>query len=327
MNYIKIAKRWSKAGFSVIPVTAEKNPAIHTWTEFQKRPMTDEECEKYFKDVWGIALLMGTSKKLTALDLDLKYSNDKFFLENYKKEIPNKLLKKFYVQTTKNHGMHFVFSSDVVENNQKLASRETTVEEKHEVYIDNYKNLRTRGKALKIALNHKSLTFLETRGEGGYILIHPSPGYEPVYGKIQHLTAEEYENVMVISRSFNEYEELNRDFKIEKYRNSDINPFEEFNNRGDVLKILYDNGWEDVPGGQKLNSKSVRLKRAGNPSSKSSALFDKETRVFNVFSTSTNFEANRGYSAASVFVLLEADGDTEYAYKLLIEKGFGEKLS
>lgn len=322
-DFIKIAKQWSNAGYSIIPVNSEKNPAIPTWTEFQKRSMTPEECDKYFKNTWGIALLMGTDKKLTALDLDLKYSENKHFLEIYKKALGKKLLERFYVQSTMNKGMHFVFSSDVVENNQKLASRETSPEEKHEVYLDNYQNLRTRGKALKIATNHKSLTFLETRGEGGYILISPSPGYEKIFGKIGHLSTEEYNEVMTISRSFNEYQEEHRDFKMQKYKNSDVNPFDEFNSRGDVISILLDNGWEEV--GSSKNS--IRLRRAGNPSSKSSALYDKVTRVFNVFSTSTNFEPNRGYSASSVFVLLEADGDTEYAYKLLIEKGFGEKLS
>lgn len=320
-NYVKIAKKWSKAGFSVIAVNSEKNPAMHTWTEYQNKPMTDEECEKYFKDCWGIALLMGGQKKLTALDLDLKYSENKHFLEDYKKSLGGKFLKRFYVQSTMNNGMHFIFSSDKVENNQKLASRETSPEEKHEVYIDNYQNLRTRGKALKIASNHKSLAFLETRGEGGYVLIYPSPGYNKIYGKIGHFSSEEYDEIMTISRSFNEYQEISRNFKMEKYRNSDVNPFEVYNERGDVLALLYDNGWESV--GESKNS--VRLKRAGNPSSKSSALYDKVTRVFNVFSTSTNFEANRGYAPASVFMLLEADNDVEEGYKLLINKGFGEK--
>jgi hypothetical protein len=320
-DYREIAKKWSKAGYSVIGVNAEKNPAMGSWTEFQKRPMTPEECDKYFSDVWGIALLMGGKKKLTALDLDLKYSNNKHFLDKYKKSLGGKLLKSFYIQTTMNKGMHFVFSSDKVENNQKLASRETSPEEKHEVYIDNYSNLRTRGKALKIATNHKSLTFLETRGEGGYILISPSPGYTKVCGKIQNITSEEYEQVMTISRSFNEYQEISRNFKVEKYRNSDINPFEVYNERGDVLSLLYDNGWECVSD----NKNNVRLKRAGNPSSKSSALFDKQTRVFSVFSTSTNFEPNRGYAPASVFMLLEVDNDVEEGYKLLINKGFGER--
>jgi hypothetical protein len=247
------------------------------------------------------------------------------FFDRYKKAIPRSIINKFYVQTTKNNGVHFVFSCDVVENNQKLASRETTPEERHEVYMDNFDNLRTRGKALKVATNHKSLVIVETRGEGGYIVLAPSPGYKNVFGKIKSITKEDYEQIMTISRSFNEHFEVYRDFKVEKYRNYDINPFEIFNERGDVLAMLYDNGWEDTEGGNRQGSRSVRLKRAGNPTSKSSALYDKETKVFNVFSTSTNLEANRGYAPASLFTILEADGDVEEARRILISKGFGEK--
>lgn len=323
MNYIEIAKKWSKNGFSVIPVNSEKNPAIPTWTEYQTRPMTQEECEKHFSDCWGIALVMGTEKMLTAIDIDLKNVIVCDFFENYKKSIPRKIIDKFYVQSTKNKGMHFVFTSDVLENNQKLACRETTPEEKHEVYLDNFKSLRTRGMALRIATNHKSVVTIETRGNGGYIVIAPSPGYTAVCGKIDHLTKEEYESLMEISRSFNEYMELHRDFKMERYRNSDVNPFEEFNERGDVLDVLYQNGWELVA----ENKNNVRLKRPGNPLSKSSALYDKKTRVFNVFSTSNNLEANRGYAPASLFTLLMANGDLDEARKLLLQKGFGEKLS
>ena len=62
-NYVELAKQYSKAGYSVIPVTSEKIPAIRDWSQFQTRPMTEKECEQYFANCWGIALLMGGSKK------------------------------------------------------------------------------------------------------------------------------------------------------------------------------------------------------------------------------------------------------------------------
>lgn len=319
-DYIKIAKKWSEAGYSVIPVNSEKNPAIPTWTEFQKRPMTPEECEKYFKDCWGIALVMGTQKKLTAIDIDLKNCVVSDFFERYKKSIPKSILKKCYVQSTKNNGWHFVFSSTKVETNTKLASRETSPEEKHTVYLECFQNLRTRGLALKIASDHKSLVIIETRGEGGYIVISPSPGYKAVYGKIDFLDEGQYDELMTISRSFNEYVEISRDFRIEKYRNRDVDPFEEFNKRGDVLKILYEHGWERVDETKKV----VRLKRPGK-SSPSSALYDKETRVFRNYSTSASLDA-RAYSPSSIFTILECENDVSEANRKLLEMGFGEKM-
>ena len=62
-NYVELAKQYSKAGYSVIPVTSEKIPAIRDWSQFQTRHMTEKECETYFSNSWGIALLMGGSKK------------------------------------------------------------------------------------------------------------------------------------------------------------------------------------------------------------------------------------------------------------------------
>jgi len=67
------------------------------------------------------------------------------------------------------------------------------------------------------------------------------------------------------------------------------------------------------------------LKRAGNPKSGSSALFDTDTRVFNCFSTSTNFDVGRGYSPTDVFTLLECDNDLSIAFRKLIAEGYGEE--
>ena len=71
--------------------------------------------------------------------------------------------------------------------------------------------------------------------------------------------------------------------------------------------------------------KSIRLKRAGNPKSGSSALFDTDSRILNVFSTSTCFDVNRGYSPTDIFVLLECEGDLSLAFRKLVAEGFGEE--
>lgn len=59
-DFINIAKEYSSRGFSVIPVSPiTKQPTIGDWSQFQKRPMTLEECEKNFKNSKGIAVLCG----------------------------------------------------------------------------------------------------------------------------------------------------------------------------------------------------------------------------------------------------------------------------
>lgn len=325
-NYVKLAQQYSKAGYSVIPVTAEKQPAIPNWGIFQTRPMKDEECEKHFSNVWGIALLCGGTKMVTGLDFDTKYTLYNDLVEKYKAKIPPKLLKKMYVQTTKSGGFHWLFSCDIVEGNQKLASRYSTAYERDETYREAFSDSKTRDRALKIATNDKVKVLIETRGGqpnvcGGYVVMSPSPGYEFVYGKINHITEEEYHLLMEVARSFNEVIEEKKDVRLEKYKDWKVSPFDDFNTRGDVLGILLDNGWEQVGRG----GKSIRLKRAGRTSSQSSALFDPESRVFNCFSTSTVFDTGRGYSPADVFITLEADGDASEAFKKLIQLNYGEQ--
>ena len=326
-SFIDLAKQYSKAGYSVIPVTSEKIPAIRDWSQFQTRPMTDKECEINFSNCWGIALLMGGAKKCSAIDFDLKYDLSGDLFERFKQALPNELLKKMYVQTTKNKGYHFIFSSDIVEPNQKLASRYTTEYEKHSTYMEAFNNKDTRSKALKIALNDSVRVLLETRGgstvvSGGYVVMSPSLGYEHIYGKINHISTEDYNLLLETARSFNDVIEQRKDLRIEKYKDWKLSPFTDYNERADVISLLLDNGWEECRGSR---GKSIRLKRAGNPKSGSSALFDTDSRILNVFSTSTCFEVNRGYTPTDIFVLLECENDLSVAFKKIVAEGFGEE--
>lgn len=329
-NYIRTAKAYSKEGYSVIPVTSEKVPAIRNWGIWQTRPMTDIECEQHFQDCFGIALLMGGTKRLTAIDFDLKYDLSTDLFDRFKKSLPVELLKKMYVQTTKNGGYHFVFSSPIVEPNQKLASRYTTADEKHQTYIKAYQDPQNKDKALKMALNDKMRVLIETRGGsnticGGYVLISPTSGYVHTHGKFNEISEGDYHLILETARMFNQVVEEKKDIRLDKYVEWDLSPFADYNLRGDVLSVLYASGWEECRNGY---GNSVRLRRAGAVTSASSALFDPQTRLFNCFSTSTSFDVNRSYSPSDVFVELEAEGDASLAFKKLIGLGFGiEKLN
>ena len=133
-DFVKLAKAYSKAGYSVIPVTSTKIPTIREWRQYQNKPMTTEECEKYFKGAYGMALICGGANNITALDFDLKYDFSGDLIDRYKAKIPKSLLKKMFVQKTQSGGYHFVFSCPhILEGNQKLASRFTTADDKYMV--------------------------------------------------------------------------------------------------------------------------------------------------------------------------------------------------
>ena len=318
---IELAKQLSKKGYSVIPVGADKTPTVWDWGKYQMRPMTEDEIEKHFKGAYGIAMLMGTKLGLTAVDFDLKYSLTTDFYERVKSTVPVGILRKLYVQSTRNGGFHWIWKCpERMEGNQKLAQRLTTPEEKHEVYLEEFKDINRRANALKTASNHKVKVLIETRGDGGYILLNPTPGYEHVYGKVQELTPEEHDTVLEAMRQFNEYVEPVKNFKMYNKNYNGVNPFEEFNKRGDALKLLLDNGWTITY----ENHSTVRLRRPGNDASPSSAMYDLDTKILNVFSTSTVFDVGRGYMPANVFTVLEADNDTGLAFTKLCELGFNE---
>lgn len=321
-NYSELAKKYIKAGFSVIPVSSNKTPSVREWGKYQIAKMSEEEADKHFNNVFGIALLGGTEKNITILDFDLKYSLRSDFFDNFKKALPVDLLQKMYVQSTMSGGYHFIFSCKKVENNMKLCSRYTTPYEKHETYLEAFNDPKTRDKALRIASNDMSRILIETRGNGGYALLSPSPGYKHVYGKIQEISIEEYDLLMETARSFSEVIEERKDIRLEKYNKEfEVSPFADFNERFDVISYLEDNGWEVMKG----QGKSIRLKRAGNPSSGSSALFDTESRLMNVFSTSTIFDVGRAYSPADIFILLDCNNDTSLAFSKMVDLGYGKE--
>jgi len=270
---------------------------------------------------------MGGAKKLSAIDFDLKFDLTGDLFERYKQALPVELLQKMYVQSTVNKGFHFIFSCDTVEPNQKLCSRYTTSHEQHQVYMENFNNPKTRDQALRIASNHRFLTTIETRGGsdticGGYVLMSPTKGYTHVFGKIQTISTEEYDLLLSTARSLSEVSEERKDIRLDRYKDWALSPFSDFNARFDVVTYLEENGWEVMKG----NGKSVRLRRAGNPSSGSSALFDPESRKLNVFSTSTIFDVNRAYTAADIFLLIECENDMSVAFSKMISMGFGEEI-
>jgi hypothetical protein len=328
MDYRKIAKEFISAGFCIIPTTSNKIPSIGNWRIFQKRSPTLDEIEKNFSDCEGVAMLCGGIWRVVCIDVDCKNDLIGNLFDRVKEAIPNRILLKCYIQSTVNNGHHIVFKAPAsrLSGNEKLASRYTTPEERHVVYLENYEDPATRPKALNIAYNYKFLCTVETRSgdkenAGGYFLIAPSKGYKPIYGKIGELTEEEYDEMMAAIRSLNEVRELEPKQKLSDTTDWEKSPFEHFNEEGDILSILTDNGWEITDRGKR----NIRIKRPGKTSSKSSGMVDVETNLLYVFSSGSIFECNRGYNAVSVLSILNFEGDMSKTYHHIVDIGFGIK--
>lgn len=327
METKKAARKYLEAGFSIIPTTANKIPAIGNWMKYQKLPMTSVEFENLFHEEHNIGLLTGGAQRIVCLDADMKYDLSGDLWLRFKTAVPNSILKKVMCQTTQNKGFHLVFRAPAsrLVGNEKLAARPTTAYEKHITYMEAFNNPDTMEVAAKMAVNDTSRILFETRSGsagscGGYFLIYPSIGYTHLGGKIGELSEDEYDIIMAAARSFNQVRDFEKPLEKHEYtQNWEVNPFDHYNETGDILSVLESNGWVALP----QQGKDIRLKRPGQTFAKHSAILDTRKSIFNCFSTSTRFDVNKGYSAASVFIMLECENDSSLGYKKLIEMGYG----
>jgi hypothetical protein len=301
---IKAAKLYKQNNLSII-ATGDTKRAIMAWKEYQSRIATDEELERQFAHpkAKGIAVVCGAvSGNLEVIDIDLKNDVTGILYQNLLTEIGS-LISKLYIVRTKSGGYHFYYRCETIEGNIKLASRPATEAE------------------LKENPHLKQVVLIETRGEGGYVIAPPTEGYERQNDfNIQVLTIDERDQLLSICRSFNEIIEQVQ--TVREYQSGySKTPWDDFNERGDIVAILVKNGWTIV----NETTERVVFKRPGQTESKSSGDYHKGLKLFKVFTTSTQFDAGKGYNHYATYTYLEHNKDYSKAAKELIKQGYGEQ--
>ena len=301
---IKAAQFYKQNNLSVI-ATGETKRAIMAWKEYQTRIATDEELQKQFAHpkVKGVAVICGAvSGNLEVIDIDLKNDTTGTLYERLKAEIGS-LISKLYIVRTRSGGYHFYYRCESIEGNIKLASRPATEsEQKDNPHV-------------------KQVVLIETRGEGGYVIAPPTEGYEKqTEFKIQVLTIDERDQLLSACRSFNEVIEQVQ--TVREYQSGySKTPWQDFNERGDIVSVLTRNGWAIV----NETTERVVFKRPGNTDSKTSGDYHKGLKLFKVFTTSSQFEPGKGYNHYAVYTMMEHNGDFSKAAKQLINDGYGEQ--
>ena len=317
-------------GLQFIPVNENKQPLVKGWQ--------DTIAKHNLSNCYGVGLVCGkVSGGIEVIDADEKYSLDGKLFENYKKEIHRQnptLLKKLVIAKTVNNGYHVIYRCEKIEGNLKLANRETTAEEKETTYKKSYDAASIAGKndsdaktfAKKSSDNDKVRVLLESRGVGGMIVCSPTKGYDFIFGDLQSIstiTPNERDLLFAVARQFNEYlEEAVTHTAKEVPKTAGLSPFEDFDNRGDVVSLLEKNGWKIV----KQKGQKTLLLRPGQSTAESSGNYDHARKWFSVFTTSTEFEPQKAYRPYAVFAILECNKNFSDASRKLLDLGYGERL-
>ncbi|WP_316778068.1 bifunctional DNA primase/polymerase [Pedobacter antarcticus] len=314
-------------GISLIPVrekdevnrygkTSVAKSPYGKWKEFQFRKATKEELWHNMeeKHTTAVAIVCGiVSGNIEAIDIDVKFKSgiDEILFKDIQHFYPE-LFTKLRIHQTPSSGFHIIYrvaATHPVPGNLKLAGRIAT-EEEISLQL-------SRG----ISHPNREINFLETRGEGGYILAPPSLGYL-IYknAPIPVLSWEERCSLITLCQSYTEIlKELPKPKPLKSEENwYDENPFEHFNSSADPIELAAGFGWKYSHG----NNFFLWFTRPGKQSGVSMS-WNLQKRIFYNFTSSTELTPNRGYHPSTLLSALKFSGDKRKTFKWLTEHGYG----
>ena len=230
------AKEYLKAQLSVIPTKEDKVPALPSWTPYQSQRIKENEVEALFSgaNIKGLGIICGAvSGNLEVIDVDTKHDTTGSLWDELRTLIQDnlpELYSRLVIAQTKSGGYHIYYRCKEIKGNLKLATK----------------------------LNKEVL--IETRGQGGYVIAPPTNGYTYIQGEpgnIPTITTAERDILFSISKSFNQLQDekpkvnttASANFKL-----SGNSPFEDYNQRGDIVGLLESKGWKAVnQRGERIN--------------------------------------------------------------------------
>jgi len=300
-----IALKYLSYKLSVLPaIRTQKRPSIGRWKDYQKALPVADELETWFARPQD-AICVVTGKASGNLEI-IDFDNKGELYSAWKKQIPQNLFDKLVIEQTPSGGYHAVYrcESDIC-GNMKLAQRKNT--------------------------DGKTVTLIETRGEGGLFLCAPTDGYKFIhkdFSSLQVVTASQRGKLLESAWALNEFvpdsvgDPVNVVDRNPDTRFTDgVRPGDAFNDRGKIRELLVSHGWQYVNTG----GDNERWRRPGKKAGWSATL-RKSDRVLYVFSSNAApFDSQKAYSPFAVFTILECNGDYTEATKLLAKHGYGDK--
>lgn len=306
-----------QAGINVLPVKIDgsKRPDLPNWKIYQRRRVTPGEIDRWFRvSGRGLAVVTGEiSGNLEALDID-SLETYRAWLDCIRRDSSLRALydriARGYLESTPAGGRHLLYRCPTIARNQALARKMLEEPRRYQ-------------------------TLIETRGTGGLLIIAPSQGtvhssgkpYTLLHGDVGNIatiTPEERSQLLALARTFDEASTRVREER-EPYRTASpaaqplTRPGDLFNQRALWEDILCPHGWELV---HVVDGEGHwRRPQKRGPGISATTNYAGSDLLY-VFSTSTIFEPERGYTKFTAHTLLEHDGDFTASVRSLIEDGY-----
>ena len=290
MTIIKAAYHYLDNGLNPIPVNSDKSPRLQVGHPYLYQKIDD--IEKWFVGVPMIGIAGGrVSDGIECIDFDDDKENTGSIKDVFSQYFNDPEVKyllsqgKISVNKTKGGGYHLIFKSEY--------SNGSTILAKH----------------------YNESTMIETRGEGSYFVVTPSPGYEKINGpdiiKLDVLEKEEREYLVNFARSFSKVQNTTENNKKRTWPEfwDNTKPFGRFNNEGwsYAEKALIELGW--IKCNNHRNDTVQYWTRPGKEKGVS-ATFGHRNNMFYVFSSNTkNFQDHTAYTPSDVMIKLKFSND------------------
>lgn len=308
-------------GASVIPITTEpsKKPLLPSWDEFKLKRTSREQTEVWFRlNNRAIGVICGAvSGNREGIDIDNRpragYPDAEELINQMASMVDAEdatLWDRLAIESSPRRGWHLLYRCTAVEGNLKLAMRPATDEDRIEA--DNPKLDR--------------VTIIETRGEGGYFVSAPSPGYE-VYqndpANPPEITPDERAILFRAARALNLLQETPEPPVTHTTSSpSGSRPGDLYNavmSADAVTTLLVAAGWHRC---MTRRDGVIILRRPGKKEGWSATVGYGGTNLLRVFSSNGYpFEPDKSYPPFSVRTLLEFNGDFEAATAALVDEG------
>lgn len=287
-SLLDTALRYHNAGLIVLPNDpAKKYPAdLKGWETFTP---TEAQIRAWYTNP-GRAIGL---RDVEGLDFDNKGTPDAdtLYSEWYAlcEALAPGLAARLLLERTPSGGFHLVWQCEVIQGNQKLATRPPTSAE------------------LSKSPRLTSITLIETRGKGGQFQVAPSPGYELKRGDWANLpTITPAERLIILDCARAMTRADSRTHQTLEQRGD--RPGDKYNTEhaDDALVMLAQAGWAEMY----RRGDARYLCRPGKDKGVSATFGYVAPGVLYVFSANASpFDAGRAYSPFAIFTELQHGGD------------------